>query len=179
MKACFRFMAVMIVLVLVLAGCQSDSAPIHPLDNLDIPETGYEDYFSPVISAQLYVDGVAQPIEPDDPRVLRVLNFLGYAAETRQYIHTQGVLTEEEVNECYASGATMLEVTFAEDPEDLSDFHYSPKILVCGDSFLLFMKSGVTAERHRPFSQYLSEEARQYPSWGGDSWIDILEYCGF
>ena len=173
MKVFFRLSALLLALFIALAGCNSD-----PLAKLDIPETGYEDYFAPVISAQLYVDGVAQPIEPNDPRLLRVLNFLGYAAQTRQEVYTQGVLEEDEVNECYASGATMLEVTFDADPEDSTDFHNSPKILICGDSFLLFMKSGVTAERHRPFPQYLSEEAKRNPSWGDSAGIDILAYCG-
>ena len=164
----------LILALLMLVGCSSD-----PVKSLNIPETGDADRFAPVVSAQLYADGVPQPIEPDDPRLLQVLNFLGYSAETLQSVYTQGVLTKEEVEVCYASGATMLEVTFDADPDDLTDFHYSPKILVCGDSFLLFMKSGVTAEWHRPFPQYLSEEAKRNPSWGDSAGIDILAYCGF
>ena len=173
MKAYGRIFELILAL-LMLVGCSSD-----PVKSLNIPETGYADRFAPVVSAQLYADGVPQPIEPDDPRLLQVLNFLGYSAETLQSVYTQGVLTKEEVEVCYASGATMLEVTFASDPKDRTDFHYSPKILVCCDSFLLFMRDGETAEWHRPYAQNLSEEALKNPKWGTAAWIDILDYFGF
>ena len=174
MKVFFRLSVLLLALFIALAGCNSD-----PVVKLDVPKSGYADRFAPVVSAQLYVDGVAQPIEPDDPRLLQVLNFLGYSAETMQSVYTQGVLTKEEVEVCYASGATMLEVTFASDPKDRTDFHYSPKILVCCDSFLLFMRDGETAEWHRPYAQNLSEEALKNPKWGTAAWIDILDYFGF
>ena len=44
------------------------------------------------------------------------------------------------------------------------------------------MKDGTCAERHWPFVKQTPEGAKQSNvdlSWGGEYWLDILEYCGF
>ena len=182
MKACFRVLTLMIAVVFAFAGCQSDPEPSHPLDALDIPKTGYEQYFAPVVSATLYVGRDQQQIQPDDPRILRLLNFLAYSADTMQDSWTRGVYSEEEIALYYSSGATMLEVTFAADSEDWSQNHCVPKILVCGDTYLLYLRNGKTAERHWPYAKQAPESAQKSDTdvdWGGEYWLDILEYCGF
>ena len=69
-------LVIMIAVTFLLTGCQSADVPTHPLDALDIPETGYEKSFSPVESAVLYVGETQQTIDPDDPRLMHVLNLL-------------------------------------------------------------------------------------------------------
>lgn len=187
MKVYYRFMAMLIGLLVALVGCNVASGS-DPLADLHIPDTGYEQCFSPVESAVLYVDGAQQQINPDDPRLTRVLSFLGYAVENEQYVLMQGVIHEEKINQHYASGATMLEVTFAVDPEGSSYFCNAPKILICGDTYLLFMNpetyytEELCAERHWPYAAQAPEGARGSNvdlSWGGEYWLDILAYCGF
>lgn len=189
MKAYNRFAVLIIALLFFLSGC--NSASTDPLSNLTIPDSGYQACFAPVEGAVLYVDGVPQKINVDDPRLIRVLNFLAHAKETMQYSWTQGFVYEEEINQYYSSDATMLEVTFAVDAvSDQSIHRDTPKILISGDTYILFvdsktMNNGIEeihAERHWPYEELAPEGATQSNtdlSWGGDYWLDILEYCGF
>lgn len=189
MKVFSRFTVAILALLVMLTSC--DPASSDPLAELEIPNTCYERCFAPVESALLYVDGTTQEIAADDPRLIRVLNFLAYAAETMQYSQTQGYLYEERISQYYSSDATMLEVTFAVDSESDHSIHRdTPKILICGDTYLLFvdsetMKDGIEevhAERHWPYAQLAPNGARQSIadlSWGEDYWLDILAYCGY
>jgi hypothetical protein len=76
----------------------------------------------------------------------------------------------------------MLAITFAADTESSSSFRQSPKILISGDTYLLYMKNGTCAEVHRPYYEQAPEGAMRSESvtdWGGESWLDILKCCGF
>lgn len=175
-------LVIMIAVTFLLTGCQSADVPTHPLDALDIPETGYEMSFSPVESAVLYVGETQQTIDPDDPRLMRVLNLLGYAAETGQYVRTQGVFSEAEIDQYCSDSEAVLEVFFAADPEDSSEFRHAPKIRICADTYFLYMKNGTDAEIHRPYLEQAPENVKQSGiNWNGNGecWLDILEYCGF
>lgn len=188
MKTVCRFAAMMMVLVFFLTGCTKASGPSDPLSQLNISDDLYAQYFSPVESAVLYVDGVPQQISANDSRLLCVLNFLAYAAETKQFSRTQGVVKEEQIERYFSSNATMLEVTFTAVTENSSRFRNTPKILVSGDTFLLFMNPETyytqepCAERHWPYQNLAPDGARKSSDaldWGGEYWLDILKHCGF
>lgn len=181
MKKVLCMFTVAVLLAAALAGC----TPADPLAELHIPKSGYEDRFPSVESATLYADGQAQTIAADDPRLVRVLNFLDFAADEMLDEYTQGVVYGETISACYTSGAAVLEVVFA--VENDGD---CPKILVSGDSYLLFMDPasypyaatvGDCAERHWPYRSLAPKGANTSGTgdWGGDYWLDILEYCGF
>lgn len=190
MKELFRLLIIMFSMIFMLAGCQWNATPTDPLSNLGIPETGYEQRFSPVKSAVLYVDGEQLEIAADDPRLLRVLNFLGYSAETMQYGYITGFVYEEQIEQYYTSKTTILEVSFDVDLEGEYDtFLDTPRILICGDSYVLFFANNPTgaegriATRHWPYSMNAPEDSKKsnhsLDDWGGEYWLDILEYCGF
>lgn len=173
------------VLLALLAGCGT----ADPLAELHIPESGYEGRFAPVASATLYADGQSQEIDADDPRLVRLLSFLAFAADEMLDSYTQGVVYQDNIDACYASGMTVLEVVFAVDDVNDHSLLDCPKILVSGDSYLLFLDpafypleaEGDFAERHWPYQSLAPERAAQsgVSDWGGEYWLDILQYCGF
>lgn len=180
-----RGLLLIFVFLIVLSGCHAD-----PLKKLDIPKDGYSQWFSPVESAVLYVNGTQQQIATDDPRLIRVLNFLAYSADSMLGFQTQGVVFQSEIEEYDFSGVPRLEVTFVAEAADKAGFRYSPRILICGDTYFLYMNpetyaSGdleLCAERHWPYSKLAPEGAKRSDydlSLGGDYWLDILKYCGF
>lgn len=191
MKRRFYFLSLIVVLLIMITGCNQQLGPSEPLDNLDVPDDCYGQWFSPVEKAVLYVDGAAQQIEPNDPRLIRLLNLLAYARETMQYTTLQGYVYEEDIHSYYSSNSKMIEITFSvDDQSDHSIHRDTPKILVCGDSYILIvdtntMQDGIVethAERHWPFSNLAPEGANRSSTemeWGNDYWLDILQYCGF
>lgn len=191
MKRRICFLSFFVLLLSMITGCGHLLGPSEPLDNLDVPDDCYSQYFSPVEKAVLYEDGVAKQIETDDPRLIRLLNLLAYARETMQYSCLQGYVYEEDTKSYYASNAKMIEISFLIDDESDHSIHRdTPKILVCGDSYLLFvdpntMQDGITethAERHWPFNNLAPDGANRsstHMEWGNDYWLDLLQYCGF
>ena len=180
-----RVIFLVFVLLFVLSGCHAD-----PLKKLDIPEDGYSQWFSPVESAVLYVNGTQQQIAADDPRLIRLLDFLAYSADSRMGTLTQGVFSQSEMDQYDFQNAPVLEVTFAADAADKTGYRNSPRILVSGDTYFLYMNPEtyggggleLCAERHWPYSKLAPEGAERSDydlSLGGDYWLDILKYCGF
>ena len=180
-----RVIFLVFVLLFALSGCHAD-----PLKKLDIPEDGYSQWFSPVESAVLYVNGTQQQIVSDDPRLIRLLDFLAYSADSRMGTLTQSVFSQSEMDQYDFRNAPVLEVTFAADTADKTGYRNSPRILVSGDTYFLYMNPETygggglepCAERHWPYSKLAPEGAERSDydlSLGGDYWLDILKYCGF
>ena len=194
MKKFVRLIAMITVLLLVLSGCgepqAASSESIHPLDTVEIPDSGYETAFAPLESATLYVNGTQQEIALDDPRLIRVLNLLAHSANTQQTSLLQSLVREEKILTYYSSNAMMLEITFTVDPANKHLYKDYPKLLICGDTFLGFIDPKITnygldemhAERYWPYAMVAPDQTLRSAhdmSWGGDYWLDILEYCGF
>jgi len=152
----------------------------------------YEFHFSPIKSAVLHVNGSKAVIKPDDPRLLRLLNFLAFSAEKELSTLRQGYVMEEEIDDYLSSNEAMLEVTFSlGEASGTNILSNTPKIVVCGDSYILFVDpeianngiQGIHAERHWPYAVLVPvtqwEEKLSYNGWGSGYWMDILEYCGF
>lgn len=183
-----RFLSCVIaLLLLVLSGCgepQASSAPsTHPLDAVEIPDSGYETAFAPLESATLYVNGAQQEIALDDPRLIRVINFLGYSIDTHQCGYLQGKIDADEIAQHYASEITMLEITFAVDPSNRdSGLRYASKILIGGDSFVYFASDSTSASVRWPYAKLRPEDTHRSDAgepWEEGYWLDILAYCGF
>ena len=184
-----RCISVVLILAVVLLSVLSGCKPA-PLGNLDIPKDCYLQYFSPVKSAVLYVNGTQQQIAADDPRLIRLLDFLAYSADSRMGTLTQGVFSQSEMDQYDFQNAPVLEVTFAADAADKTGYRNSPRILVSGDTYFLYMNpetyggggQELCAERHWPYSKLAPEGAERSNydlSLGGDYWLDILKHCGF
>ena len=195
MKKSFFLITMIMVVLLALSACGSQqeaasSSTTHPLDAVEIPDSGYETAFAPLESATLYENGTQQEIALDDPRLIRVLNLLAHSANTQQTSLLQSLVREEKILTYYSSNAMMLEITFTVDPANKHLYKDYPKLLICGDTFLGFIDPKITnygldemhAERYWPYAKLAPDPTLRSAhdmSWGGDYWLDILEYCGF
>lgn len=194
MKKYLRLIAMVTMFLLVLSGCSkpqaASTASTHPLDAVEIPDSGYETAFAPLESATLYVNGTQQEIALDDPRLIRVLNLLAHSANTQQTSLLQSLVREEKILTYYSSNAMMLEITFTVDPANKYLYKDYPKLLISGDTFLGFIDPQITnygldemhAERYWPYAKVAPDQTLRSAhdmSWGGDYWLDILAYCGF
>ena len=187
MKKYVCLIAMLTVLLLVLSGCgepqAASTSSTHPLDALEIPDSGYEAVFAPLESATLYVNGAQQEIALDDPRLIHVINFLGYSIDTHQCGYLQGKIDADEIAQHYASEITMLEITFAVDPSNRdSGLRYASKILIGGDSFVYFASDSTSASVRWPYAKLRPEDAHRSDAgepWEEGYWLDILAYCGF
>ena len=187
MKKYLRLIAMVTMFLLVLSGCSkpqaASTASTHPLDAVEIPDSGYETAFAPLESATLYVNGTQQEIALDDPRLIHVINFLGYSIDTHQCGYLQGKIDADEIAQHYASEITMLEITFAVEPSNRdSGLRYASKILIGGDSFVYFASDSTSASVRWPYAKLRPEDAHRSDAgepWEEGYWLDILAYCGF
>lgn len=186
MKKYCCLIAVIMAFLLLFSACGKPrpSEATHPLDAVEIPDSGYEQQFSPIVSATLYVNGTQQEISPDDPRLSCVINFLGYSLDAHLHSRLQGKIDADAIGLYYASQVAMLEITFAGDLSNDDGLRYATKILIGGDSFVYFVNNDLSASVIWPYTQYRPDDARHSFSdplqgWEGEYWLDILEYCGF
>lgn len=161
----------------------------------------YEKYvfhFPPVESAVYVYNGTELAIEPDDPRLVRLLNFLAYSENKYLSCWTRGYVNESEMNGFLASDDPRLEVSFYE-PEPLKlnrgrcTQEDTPKIIICGDNYLLYCRESdpdgtERIERWWPYGSLYEDWAVKrvdrncrllYEGWGDSCWIDLLVYAGF
>ena len=173
----------------VPAGLKYNVAELPEMSNFS--DTEYEDYafqFSSVQSAKLITGDKEMPISSDDPRLIRLLNFLAYGLSEGHTEWLQGLVLEDEIN-CYlACDDMMLDVTFhQEGSHDNSTHNTTNRMILCGDSYLLFtghdLDGNVCGERFWPYaglSRVRNDSTSFYAGeWGNDFWIDILTYAGF
>ena len=188
MKKSFFLITMIMVVLLALSACgaqqeAASSSTTHPLDAVEIPDSGYETAFAPLESATLYVNGTQQEIALDDPRLIHVINFLGYSIDTHQCGYLQGKIDADEIAQHYASEITMLEITFAVEPSNRdSGLRYASKILIGGDSFVYFASDSTSASVRWPYAKLRPEDTHRSDAgepWEEGYWLDILEYCGF
>lgn len=165
----------------------------------DFSGSAYEDYehhFLPVSSATYHHGGIAEDISPDDPRLIRLLNFLAYSEEISASFILQSYVEGDAIRNYLSSDARMLEINFDYDGTS-SSYLSTYKILICGHTYLTFIDTqksswvlgeGEFAEQRYPYNEMLfdqvmigalPEDVLYENTWGGPNWLDILTYCGF
>lgn len=173
------------------------------LSSMEIPSieafsgTEYEDHryhFPPVASAVFIHDGKGEPIAKDDPRLIRMLNFLTYSKEIRVDWWRQGYVLDDEIKECLASDYPMIDVRFNLENGADDSVLKTPRIIVCGHSYLILKtenhigdKDDMLAEQYWPYADIISakraEGLIEYDSysygWGRDDWLNIPKHAGF
>lgn len=163
----------------------------------EFPGTRYEDddlHFAEIESATYIYDGKELYIEPNDPRLIRLLNFLAYSDKKGLSSLQQGYLDEEQINDLRLSEFPQLEVRFdCAENEKQTSLSRTFKILVCGDSYLRYSNTcstdySVMVERYWPYGELvmsmvveekLPMNVLSYEGWGTGYWIDLLKYAGF
>ena len=195
-------------LCLLLCGCAKNDSPQglkYDVANFpaweDFSDTRYESYadeFAEIETVIYKYNGTAKSIEANDPRVIRLLNFLAYSNKNMLSTWEQGYVSQERVEAYMGADSPMLEITFEKDetfdPDVYADLQ---KIVICGDSYLRFSKiradtesanDDMRVERYFPYGElimsYSTEEHEyknllSYDGWGSGDWIDLPEYAGF
>ena len=173
----------------VPAGLKYNVAALPEMS--DFADTEYEDYafqFSPVQSAVLKIGDQEIPIAPDDPRLIRLLNFLAYGFSEGHTEWLQGLVPEDEINSYLTCDDRMLDVTFyQEGSHDNSTHNTTNRMILCGDSYLLFtgldLDGNICGERFWPYAglpKVRNDSTSFYADeWGNNFWIDLLAYAGF
>lgn len=168
----------------------------------DFSGTEYEDYeypFASVESAVLKHNGTETEISPDDPRIIRLLNFIMYGEQDGQTHWRQGYVFEDEINEYISSNAPMLVVNFNNTPSN-NVVEATPKIIISGNQYFIFKDEDslnffgekVIAEQLFAYEGLFQKEAEQpivdklekiswEEQWSNPDyyWLDLIEYAGF
>lgn len=184
--------------ILLLASCSSNKElptglylPIAELPSIeDFSSAEFTETagcFPSVSSAVLIRNGEREHISTDDPRLIQLMNFLSNSYKNSLDAWLQGVLAGADLEEYLSAEVPMLEVIFEAGSENTSSRMRTPKIVICQDSYLLYLNSktessGIegneVAEQWWPYMALVSEH--NSPSDGSaDGWIDLLEYAGF
>lgn len=201
MKNTRIFCALTVTLFVLLAGCSNPRIPptgarfyVEELPKIQSFSAkkleSYEMQFSPVEEVTLYRNGQKERISEDDPRLIRLINFIAKSENDSSVYVRQGLIPMEEVMEKYCS-RTYLEVIFRTpikgDSIGLKDIS---KILVSKSALLMFLDDD-RIEEHFPYMElfekmvtqgYVAEEDIQNELSGhypGDPWIDLLTIAGF
>lgn len=135
---------------------------------------------SRILSATLKSDIFEEVIEPGDPRLIRLLNYLLYSEEQGQTAHTQSDLKEDEI--LMGTRTPVLDITLQPGTEETGLLGSCSHILISEGYYLLIVDqtdqpeghSGLSAEKYYPFGKLVS--GREDLS-NRDDWIDFLEYA--
>jgi len=195
----------MLILLMAMFGCkegsQNNDHTEAKFTEEKLPKitvfsgTEYETHkysYAPVSSARYIHSGVVEEISPDDPRLIRLLNFIVYSHETMQDVLRQSYVYDNEISVYLSVDTPMLEVAFlSTNKAPDSPNKYIPKIIICGDKYLEFQDSrtanggvqGNCAELYWPYGSIAIEDSSDNielsNTWGEKGWIDIIEYAGF
>ena len=154
--------------------------------------------FSPLKSAVYKHDGIEENISVDDPRLIRLLNFLTHGFCIRKHFERQGIIPEEELK-CYLrSESPMLEIEFDFDTDEIDWFKYPEKMLISGNTFIMV----IPPEDSVYYNEWIATEYIAYESLIYDEldegvrhyfnpgdvmsweyperyWLDLIKYAGF
>ena len=174
-------------------GLRYEVAGVPRIDSFSGEKMESEDPF-PSVETAVYIDGsTEQRIEPNDPRLIRLLNFLLYSKDMGLSAWAQGYLDEQEISELQIPNFCRLEVTFSAPSTGASVNERTWKIIIFGDGYLQYSHGGPTpdweaVEHYCPYvslvmdlvaKNELPKEAISTFGLGTDYWIDLVKYAGF
>ncbi len=160
-------------------------------DIKDFSDTAYEDYgrtFPSVAYAVLSFDEQEEEIAADDPRLMRLLNYILYSEAEDSAAWTHGLLTQEDVQKYRDSYVAYLTVVFS-----VSKDLFVPnlrEIIIFPDRYLLVGSNDEIddyVQENFPYEMYYVNYLRQtgVADWQEEinnpeqPWIDLLEIGGF
>jgi len=158
---------------------QYADAPDLP-DYNTFPSTGTSHY-GEVTSAQIKVGKVTREIAADDPRLIRLLNFIGPAVKDSSIsVVRQGLVKAEEIQDIDRTAPSVLKIKLASH-EKFSE------IWIYGDTFLGIRQAesakDIRANQVSPYMCLATKSGWKLPSNQSDPtrevWIDLLQYAGF
>jgi len=195
-------MMLLCFVIVICSGCTGDDGP-QILEN-GMPDINYfssteltgfrnqYDHFRNVESAEYVHDGIREKLDPNDPRLYRLLNAISYP---RPVLHIY-IESAEDIQSYESSTQPMLDIRFCEETvattEIYSTYFNTDRLLISANGLLCFFEyetedgSDLTAQKIYPFADYVLngseddiEDRIPLIEWGDTSDIDMLTYAGF
>lgn len=192
------------------AGLRYDVEGVLPIDDFSGEECDQYDSdnalhycFSPIEVVTYKHDGVAETIDSDDPRVIRLLNFMMYSESQGKTMLQQSYVDANHLESLVKSNEDTLEIIFEAENDERGTPEKPERIIICGDTFLTMFSyedcleegpvryayKGMAAVRYWPYAELLYDYAKKrdldpteltsFAEWGSGYWIDLLKYAGF
>ena len=201
----FRICILLLTSAILLHACslpvKQDSGLLVQIPDLpkieDFSGVSYEEFstmYPPVESAVLRFGGDETPIAADDPRLIRLLNFLLYSESNWLTSTQQSYVPAEDIHALLQNDVPVLDITFVHQyiSNHMQISPYLPRMIICGDSYLTFVydedNTSAQAERFWPYRTLISDAVRAGQAsidyltdvaWDSEKWIDLLKYAGF
>ena len=193
--------AILCAVICVSCGKELPKGLNYEIENLpvlsELSGERYEFYdyqFSPVASAVYRCGETEIQIDRQDPRLLRLLNFLACSESRFKSSWSSDYLPEEELRGYYNSTEPMLEVVFNnEGSAEWDKLSSACRMVICGDSFVAFygdseawdISGTLYGKRSWPYAKLVSAQAPDQAesllssqAWGSGHWIDLLTFAG-
>ena len=181
------------LLLLVLSGCgEKPTAGPYGLPKLEsFSDEQYEEYalvFPPVVSATYRCGGQETEIEVNDPRVVRLLNFIAYSWERELTYYRHGYVENDELMQILNKDIPMLKIVFDNEPFQSEEDCVAnvPEILILEDIFLLYPYHDYEnnpeeswAEEYYPYGALVVDAYMEGSVDSIEQGFSILEYTGF
>ncbi len=162
---------------------------IDSFSSTSFDQMGYG--FPPIESAALLHDGISEPLDPNDPRLFRLLNALSFSAQ-RDYTQVRQEPVEEAEFQTYLNhDCVMLDITFQSYniPDALKSSRTLCRMVVSANRILL-VNDGYEIFLHSPFQSVLKDHKGVYTNkvwqemasaalWGDPDWLNLLTYARF
>ena len=172
----------------------------------DFSGTEYEDYsfqFCQVKSAIYRHDGIEENIDLNDPRLIRLINFLAYDKSERLYWERQGPVYVYEIDALMSSGKPMIEVEFYNNLDATTSDERCPEMILIGNYRILnfgtdyeWYDDGMVGLEYAVYESLAYEEfvnngkedlfkyfcsVTQVERWTNEDyyWLDMIKYAGF
>ena len=191
MKKFVTFAVVMLLLVM-LFGCQGDNASntiegIPSIDQFSEIEYGEYSYSFPKIKEAIHQNGKERTeIATDDPRLICLLNMLSYSFDEGLTGWRQGFVYEDEIKENLSNETTLLKIVF-----ETEEGQPAKEMYVIGDQYIIAenkpapgedRSEGWFGEQFWPFYDTVRKNItgnENSHDWGSGAWFDLLDYVGF
>ena len=206
-----KSLIVLLIAALYLCGCRSNNDPINAETSNSAPvvETtepipdiesfsgehyeNFEYHFSEVVSAYYVSNGNKTEISKDDPRIIRLLNFIAKSHnDLTEVYETRGIDTELIQSLWLDDPSPMLEINFVgSDDNNDNGLKSAFQLLIrgCGIIYIyhngnkdLFGDSGLYGEQRWPYLGCVDSDnwnRCRHPKNGEKPWLDLLEIAGF
>ena len=201
-----KSLIVLLIAALYLCGCRSNNDPINAETSNSAPvvETtepipdiesfsgehyeNFEYQFSEVVSAYYVSDGNKTEINKDDPRIIRLLNFIAKSHnDLTEVYETRGIDTELIQSLWLDDPSPMLEINFAGSDNNNDDLlrrtfqlliRGSGVIYICHNGLTeLYGESGIYGEQRWPYLDCVCDWS-EYQN-AEKPWLDLLAIAGF
>lgn len=183
----------LILILIALSGCgeKPTTGPCGLPKLESFSGEQYEEYalvFPPVVSVTYRYGGQETEIAADDPRVVRLLNFIAYSWERELTHYRHGYVENDEFLQILNKDIPMLKIVFDNEPFQSEEDGVAnvPEILILEYTFLLYPYHDYEnspeeswAEEYYPYGALIVDAYMEGRVDSIEQGFNILEYTGF